>query len=163
MDVKSNNKGFSLIELIVVIMIMAIMTGGAVMSYNVVHDADVSAAADELTSMLTGTRKLAIAKEADTIQLAIEYDDDKFYGRIYEYDGTNWVKISEEKLGGSSLRFTIENSGMPIQMPTPRNKVEFNFKKSNGSLKEDYTKIIITGSKTREITVIKETGRCIAD
>ena len=169
-NIKLNNKGFSMIELIVIVVIMAIVSGGALTSFLVVRNADVSAATDKLAYMLANTRKLSIAREEGTVKMAIEFDGSTYYARIYYTEnGTDWTEHSEEKLGGSSLKFTIEREGegvhgSPIVMSElHNNEVEFNFKKSNGSLNEKYKKIIIEGSKTRNITVIRETGRCIAD
>lgn len=164
---KSNNKGFTLVELIVVITIMAILTGTAFITFHVVRDADVSAASDKLVSVLASARKNTLAREADTVKMAIEFDsDDKYYARVYTYEGSSWVLFSEERLGGESLTFTIQSSspGTPdIVMSGVNNKVEFNFKKANGSLVEQYKKIKIEGSDSKSIAIIRETGRCISE
>ena len=49
---KSNNKGFSLIELIVAVLIMGIVAGGAIYAFNVVHNARTSSAASVLANVL---------------------------------------------------------------------------------------------------------------
>lgn len=164
----SDNRGFSLVELIVVILIMAIMAGGAVMSAVVIHDADVSAAADELVAMLTSTRKTSIAREDGTVRLVLTMEDDKYYACMYYDDdndsSTDEVVLDKQKLGGKSIKITVSGIvGAADKVVTASNPVEFHFKKANGSLNEAYTKIKIEGSKTEEITVIKETGRCIME
>ena len=74
-----NNRGFSLIELIVVVLITAILSGGIVTSMIVIRDADVSAASKKLVSILTAARSYTISKSGDTIWLELSKEDGSCY------------------------------------------------------------------------------------
>lgn len=163
---KNNNGGFSLVELIVVVMISAILVGGAVVSAVVIHDANVSAATDELVSILKTARSESLARESDSVWLKLVKDSDSYYAYVYygdKSDEDDAEILSEQKLGSDALTFTIkQKSGSKIIIDDSSPAV-FDFKKSNGALKEDYTKIEVEGNKTEVITVIRETGRCLTD
>jgi Tfp pilus assembly protein FimT len=158
------------VELIVVILIMAILTGTAIISASVIHEGNVSAAAESLVSILANARKTAIAKEADTVVLSLELDaDGKYYTRLY-YDDDNdgdvttpSVLLDERKICSDSIAIIIENDdeGLTETPMTTGSKVEFHFLKSNGSLTDGYKGIRLDGSTSKEIVIIRETGRCV--
>ncbi|MBE5938536.1 MAG: prepilin-type N-terminal cleavage/methylation domain-containing protein [Lachnospiraceae bacterium] len=159
-----NNKGVSLVELIVVVLIMSILVSGAVMSVMIIHDANVGAASDKLEAMLSSTRKTSIAREADTVKLRLQIESDKCYAVVYlKNESGEWEEADREKLGSTDIVYkVIKTDGLELTV-SESSAVEFSFMKSNGSLKEDYKQIVLEGSKTKTITVIKETGRCLAD
>lgn len=169
---KSNNRGFSLVELIVVVLITAVLAGGIAVSVSVIHDADVSAASKKLVSMLTAARSYTTSKSRDTIWLELSKESGGgYYAQIYQGNKSTPAAaevLSKEKIGGSSLTLKIKElkaDGTACEINvTDGNSVKFNFIKASGALTENYTDITVTnGSKTENIIVIKETGRCIRD
>lgn len=170
---KLNNKGFSLVELIVVVLITAILAGGVVTSVAVIHDADVPAASKKLVSMLTAARSYTTSKSRDSIWLELSKEDGGgYYAQIYQGDKSNpddAEVLSKEKIGGKLLTLKIKelkDDGTVAEINiTDGASVKFNFIKASGALKEGYTDITVTdgGSKSENIIVIKETGRCIRD
>lgn len=168
---KLNNRGFSLVELIIVVLIMAILAGGAVMSVSVIHDADVPAASKKLVAALTSARSYTTSKSRDTIWLELYKESGGYYVQICQGDKSTPASaevLSKEKIGGSLLTLKIKElkaDGTAHEVNiTDSNSVKFNFIKATGALTENYTDITITnGGKTENIIVIKETGRCIRD
>ena len=75
----SGNKGFSLVEVMVVIAIMMIVVGIAALSFNIVSNANVSKAANSLNSSFATARSTAMAKGLDAGTLTIKVIGDKTY------------------------------------------------------------------------------------
>lgn len=77
-----NNKGFSLLELLIVCAIFAIMVGIIGLSIATVHNANVGAAARKLDSMFAQARSTAISKGAEAGRLVLTREADGLYGKI---------------------------------------------------------------------------------
>jgi len=84
-DNKTSDKGFTLIEVIVVIAIMTILVGIATLSFSIVHNANVKRAADNIESLYKSARSTGMAKGmvAGTFQLAVG-SDGFLYARVAE-------------------------------------------------------------------------------
>lgn len=168
-----DNKGFSLVELIVVVLITAILSGGAVISMNAVRDADAAAASKKLVSVLTTARSYTISKSGNTVWLEItKKNNGGYYAYVYQGDKSvpeDAEVLSSEKIGGKSLTLNVKedlaDGSTKVTNVTDGTSVKFNFIKASGALTESYTDITVTGgsNKVENIIVIKETGRCIRD
>ncbi len=167
-----NNRGFSLIELIVVVLITAILSGGIVTSMIVIRDSDVSAASKKLVSILTAARSYTISKSGDTIWLELSKEDGSCYAYVYQGDkgAPDDAKVlSSEKICGKSITLKIReelyDGSEEVTEVADGTSVKFNFIKASGALTEGYTDITVKGGSDKEenIIVIKETGRCIRD
>ena len=98
-DVISDSKGFSLIELIVVVLIISILATGAVMSLAVVYDSDVERAARNLYTILDQARTDAIAyndesqsQKVEVLAYIEQHDNGDYYAGV--------KKITTQKSGG---------------------------------------------------------------
>ncbi len=147
---KLNNAGLSLVELIVTILIVAIISGGAAMSFNVVYNANIDRAAKRLVAALSETREEAMAGE----------DEATYYLRLYQAGGDYLADICKENppaVSGGAVTLTtlgtkaIGNSRVaikvspritsgaaasytPITEGTPVSEVLFSFGKKRGEL-----------------------------
>lgn len=104
--VQLNNSGFSLVELIVVVLIMGILAGGAIMAISTVSNADAQRAARNLSSMLTQARQLAIStadSSSDTVTK-------KVYAEIYFNNGYYYVDICSSKDETTGTVVTVEET-----------------------------------------------------
>jgi len=173
-----NNKGFSLIELIVAVLIVAILSGGALAAFNSVRNARSESAGKILASVLKQARQKAMALDNNT-----EADDTtSIYVELYQKNGNyvadlRWITessdtvIVSETLGndGLSIIFKQYNSATGTYITTAdrrvgdgtngTKKVKMYFKKSTGGI----SKIdmgsgeTLTGSPWNEI-VVKGSG-----
>lgn len=167
-SLKKENKGFSLLELIVIVLIIGILSTTTLVAVSNMYNARVTAARNRVVSLLSNARTATIAKADGTIWFEISKDSDgDYYGTIYEgtkYDYTASKKLSEDKLGNDRLTIKVKNADGTSKEVDSSNSVIFDFVKSTGALDEDYTDVEISNnSRTSNIIVINETGRCIRD
>ena len=110
-DKKNNNKngGFSLVELIVVIAIMAVLTGIASMSLASVMGVSVKQCARDIQSAANQTRVSTLGK--DEVIMTITKGNkakssEAYYCTIVTKDGLGKTTENEEKIGKSNLDIT---------------------------------------------------------
>lgn len=175
---KKNNKGFSLVELIVTILIIGILAGGTVVSVSIIYNANVKSAADNLVAMLGKARNEAIARQDGEVYLVVyndEVDEDgnvsgNYYASVFYQQAGTVEKIAEQKLGNSRLTFsqadwdsTTKNAGYWSGSGDATDALTFHFSRSSGGITENVKDINISGSKTMKIIVVRETGRCYSE
>ena len=116
-----SDSGFSLVELIVVILIMGVLSGGSVVAVSTIYNADAKRAARNLCSMMDVARTKAIAL-ADTdgdkkvqVALDIEVRDGSYYAIVYstatKEGTTETVVIREQRLGNYKMTIAAGNVG----------------------------------------------------
>ncbi|MCI5732216.1 MAG: prepilin-type N-terminal cleavage/methylation domain-containing protein [Eubacterium sp.] len=81
----SEREGFSLIELVIVIAILAILTGGIALSYNLVRSADTKGTAYDIDSNLTNFKSRSMGSNK------------QIYMHLYRYSGDIYVDYTEEE------------------------------------------------------------------
>jgi prepilin-type N-terminal cleavage/methylation domain-containing protein len=106
----NRNKGFTLVELLVVMAISMIVATLVLISFNVVDNANVTKSAHRLEHMIRTARSRAMAKGADAGTLTIEKRGD---GNYYAVIGTGANQTSE----------MICNAGVKITGATSYNAV----------------------------------------
>ena len=92
---KRDNKGFSLIELVVVIAIMVIMTVGLTLSISSATNRKAKAAVDEIKSQLSYSQSLAMSKKIAYGQIVLDADGYYYFENVY---GTKDIKSTRKKL-----------------------------------------------------------------
>ncbi len=103
-----NNKGFSLVEIMVVIAIMMILVGIAALSYNVVTNANVSKAANTLNSAFSTAKTTCIAKGADEGTLTIKVIDSRMYYYIGSAaDGTAATASQMKQVSNATTKIAL--------------------------------------------------------
>ena len=179
---KSNNKGFSLIELIVAVLIMGIIAGGAIYAFNVVHNARTSGAASVLANVLRQSRQKAMAVTNTTddegvsgVYLHIYTSDGQVYADLFK---GSTEKLVSEKLGNDTVQIALRQADVTnpssILSTSPIGDIgvadaKIYFKKSSGAIskitvgnadKSNMNELYITGlGEDQKVVLVKATGR----
>lgn len=101
----SGNLGFSLVELIIVVAIMAILAGGLALSLAVVSNRKVSKCADEIAATIERAKVLTLGKAQNDVECIISYDNaDSAYYAVIIQGGS---EVSNRKVGESPITITV--------------------------------------------------------
>lgn len=166
---KLNQAGMSLVELIVVILILGILSGGAAVGINYISRMDSTSAAEKLNSLLERTRVYTISAEkaGGKVKLVLTKEGNHYFGVLM--NGT--AEVDKVSLGNGKLTIkatkTVVNAEGAEEDVTQEvtagsgGSYEISYKKENGAFSESYKQIEINGSKTRYIQLVHTTGRSI--
>lgn len=155
---QQNNAGMSLIEIIVVVLIMGILSAGAVIGFTFIRSMDASSAAESLVAALNRTKlETTASKETDTVKLRIVLEGNNYYGKILK----NGTEVDSLEIGSKGVSIVADDddastSALTVSTSSP---CEIMFKKSNGAFTSPYTKLTVTGSKTKTVRMVNATGR----
>lgn len=167
---KIASEGFSLVELIIVIAIMAILTGGIALGLNVLRSADSKKLANQLNSGFTTLRSENMAK------------DKQSYMHLYWQDGSYYLEMSDKtepsrdgsatKIGSGSVSVAFKGKNDVTLTSGSALALSFGMKKKDGSFIEKVTNDtndtelkatseIVVSSDTAEYTIVlvRDTGR----
>lgn len=106
MEKELRNKGYSLVELIVVVMIIAILAGGTTIGVNIVHNARAEQAAKKLASEISYARQLTMtaAEHAGVSSVTL---------RIYAYEDDYYAEV--QRAGAVEDKVMLGNSRLTIK------------------------------------------------
>lgn len=146
---KNDNKGFSLIELIVVVLIMGIMSGGAIIAMSTVMSARVSSATSMTTNLLKQARQKALSMKNEetpsgllkTTDIYVEFyrKDKDIYGSVKQHTSTGEVDLLTEKICNDyvDIMFSDHYNGDKWKIGTIADggtTVKIYFKKNTGGI-----------------------------
>lgn len=114
----NNNSGFTLLELLIVLAIVAIVTGIAGLSYSIVSNADVNKASRNFASVLSKARAESMAKGPDAGQLNLIVENGRLYYWIGTDDAATAVK-SEISSSMIAVEVVYDNSTDAVTAGTP--------------------------------------------
>lgn len=102
----NNNRGFSIMELLIVMAIVSIISGFVGISYSLVTNSNVNAAANKLESAIKTSRVESMSRGQENGKLTIVMADKKMYYVIGEYDSSdrfNWTEICKKQISCGHL------------------------------------------------------------
>jgi prepilin-type N-terminal cleavage/methylation domain-containing protein len=147
---RKGNKGFTLVEMVVVIAVTMILFSLAVLSMNLVTNANVKAAAKRMAFILKTARTKTMAKGPEAGKVTITTEG----GNVYATIGTG-ADATVEQICNSAVKYTG---------PTT---IQFNTDGTLNMLGDTTTStrkiVLFRGSRTYEITIYKETGAVITN
>ena len=166
---KKNNGGFSLVELIVIVLILGIVAATAIMSLSAMMRANTTKAAKELSAVLDKTRTMTMSQVDGSVALHL-YRDGKgqYCADIRPYSTTSGA-VSEESdpvvLSKGSLGFTARQSGSAAAAAAVDEAgIDIVFSKKTGkciknSTGDKYDAVVISAAKTSTVYIVNNTGR----
>ena len=158
-----NNRGFSLIEMVAVIAIMAVALGVIGMSVTYIAKTRSRACAEELNAAIEFTRLNCLSK-AGNVELRVYTKDDGIYmSKVWE--GT------EEKIGSNRISVSYaysDGAGDAVSktLGDASDPLVISFEKGSGGIKvpalgSGNLVITVVGNKTFTITCYKLTGKTV--
>ena len=159
---KLNNAGMSLVEIIVVVLIMGVLSAGAVVGLSFIRSMDASSAAESLVAALNRAKlQTQATNTGETIKLQIVAESDGYYGKILLVNGASTTELDKVEIGDNALTisFAENDTDTPTTIDSSHPCV-IEYAKSNGAYDSDYTKLVVNGSKTMVVRMVKATGRC---
>jgi len=167
---KINNKGFSLVELIVVLAIMAVLTGIFAYGYSLISNKQVDQCAKKIQMALENARSTSMGKS--NVDLKFYYSGGKIYVDKKLNNDASKVTKSEVGDGKLTVKYTVAAiSGTPVENNLSTNALSgVEFDRASGALKpisgtSNYlTKITVSnGRKTVTVSIERLTGRVTID
>lgn len=159
---KKDNRGYSLVELIVVVLILGVLAGAMGGTIAFMRSMDASSTARELLSLLERTRLQTIAaEEGEAVSLQLYAEGGKYCARIVQGGETT----TEEQLIGTGLKVTVVRSHTEppeeIVLGEGIAPITFRYEKSNGAFNSTYDRIVLDGgTKSVTLVLVRKTGRC---
>lgn len=155
---RQDQRGFSLVELIVVIAIMAVVSTVGVLSFGMLSGRQVISCAEELESYIAETKVQALSRANAELEIFVK--DDGVYVNLS-------VEGRDIQIGKSGLTVKYRAGGTEVTLSdTERLVISFDrasgaFKPLSGYATETYCDEIIieNGTHTRKIVMYSRTGK----
>lgn len=161
-----DNRGFTLIELIVVMLIMAIVAAGSMAGYNLLYMGSARHACESIVTALDAVQMENMTKaELYFLEIAKDAATGKYILRVISQDASgDRREVSEETLKLKNGLITYEAGGVSHTVDASA-KLEVGFRKDSGGVrKNSYDEIIIrigvaSNGTTGYIRLVTATGK----
>ncbi len=94
-----DNRGFSLIELIVAVLIIAIISGGAIIAFGSSWSMRAEAAARNVSDAMKQTRVAALGKDNKNFEVSTGLYTTDIYAKVYSEGGTIYIDVCSARSG----------------------------------------------------------------
>lgn len=164
-----DQRGYSLIELIVVVCIIAILTGFVVVGVSIVYNANTQRAAERFMTTMKTARQIARAAEEGKVvsvklikdgsgMYAVTYEDAKEVAREYLCNDSVQIRVGAQETEGNK---GADRPGLlSITGDGSANSVSYSFKKSTGGINETgYEDIYFVNSNVVHVIAVDIIGK----
>lgn len=168
---QDDNKGYSLVELIIVVAIMAIFLGGILFTFSLVSGKEAQKCAYNISDCLDRAKSIAMAKSGtnDAYVEITKNSENVFVAQYFVPDSpvkipTTYTMVDEETLGSGRVHISYGVSGTEINGAT---KMKITFDRLTGGIKEisvggspvALNSINISYGRSYQLVFAKETGK----
>lgn len=174
--ISKNNKGYSLVELIIVIAIMAVVMSTLIFSISLVFSANAKTCANDIKSALAETKITSMGKNEAFVEIYRDASNGCIYSRQFmKREDGSWYGKKAEKIGNARVyvAYCVDGGsetelaeGDSIYLAYDRSSGSF---RSTGTMQKDdgtsvaiayYSKIHVWGgNKNLQVSLIKLTGK----
>lgn len=109
----TNNKGYSLVELVIVIAILAVLSGGVIYSVGLIFTSNAKSCANGIRTVMSDIKISTMGKADTYAEIYRDSNDDRIYYVLHYKEKGSWVTSKPEKVGNSrvSVYYSLEGSG----------------------------------------------------
>ena len=156
---KINNKGFSLVELLIVIGIIAIVCSATFFGFGYLSMADCNKCANRINSGLSTVKSKTMA-EVDQVNMFVYRYDDDYYIK-YDKADTITKDSDAEKIGNGQIAITIHSaSGATTVLQNGSDPVKVSISRKDGSYKEGPQLFEVSaGDLKKSVYLVTDTGK----
>lgn len=133
---KQNNNGYSLVEIIIVIAIMVILTGGVFFSINMVFAANAKTCANDIKSAIAQCKVNAMGKSDASLEIYRSDKDQCIYARQWIKESYGWQHKEPEKISNAKVYVTYTEGSNPPKELDDTKHIFIGFDRSSGAFKE---------------------------
>lgn len=151
---RKNNKGYSLVELIVVIAIMALLVGTAFLSISIIFGASAKTCSNDIKEALAECKVTAMGKSEAKVEIYKDAADNSIYVIQWIKQGDDWVAKRTDDAGNA----------LPEEVGNSRVYVAYKYKPKDSSVFIEaelvaYTRpAYITGPDSRSLQICYDRG-----
>ncbi len=166
---KLNNEGYSLIELVIVMAIIAVIMSTVFYSIILIFSANAKSTANDIQRAIGDCKVTTMGRTEAYMELYRDASNQNVYTKMYIWDSTapapDFVESEPQKVGPGKVTVKYRVSGGTETELLAGDKIEIWFDRATGGFKEDrsgniYDLIRVEGgSKNYEIKLIKLTGK----
>lgn len=133
---KQNNNGYSLVEIIIVVAIMAILTGGVFFSINMVFAANAKTCANDIKSAIAQCKVNAMGKSDAVLEIYRSDKDQCIYARQWIKESYGWQAKEPEKISNAKVYVTYTAEYNSPEELDDTKRILIGFNRSSGSFKK---------------------------
>lgn len=162
---ENNNNGYSIIELIIVLAIIAIIISTVFYSIILVFSANAKSCANNMQRSIGDCKVTTMGKSAAYMELYRDADQNVYTRMCVMDSGGSYVPSEPQKVGTSRVYVAYTPEGGAETELLAGDKIEIRFDRASGGFEEDasgniYEKLHVQGgSKKYEIVLTKLTGK----
>lgn len=166
---KKNNKGFSLVELIIVIAIIAVILGTAFFSLNLVFGANAKTCANDIKNAIAQGKINAMGKSNAYVEIFRDTTDQCIYARQCILENGTWAIGEAELISNARVYVGFVPEGGTETELAPGDSVRISFDRGSGSFREFhdgatvapvYSEVLVRGgTRAYRLVLTKLTGK----
>lgn len=160
-----NNKGFSLIEMIVVVAIIAILAGGAVVGFSYLQGRGAESTAQKIAALLKESQAISTSKYENSFIIQIDQEGQIIVTQTYKATIDSEPASTVTNIGDTLVSLSYETSANLVTLTTG-SSLTLSFDRTDGTFEyiegsEDYCyKIYVDKGGTRKtISLTPKTGK----